>query len=102
MSQVKQSDALRRQVREESEKDRLKTVEPKFQEAVRVAETIPLRNKTQYPLYLEARDLTILRAMAEYDGTSVQELIRSVLEAAIKERTSKRKRPRRKMSKKEA
>lgn len=99
MSQAKKDDTLRDQLRESVESERLKTVEPKFQEALRIAETIPLRNKTQYPLYIEARSLTILRAIAEYDDVSVQELIRSTLEMLVLERTQKKKRPRRKVTK---
>jgi hypothetical protein len=88
-------------LRESVESERLKTIEPKFQEAMRIAETIPLRNKTQYPLYLEARSLTMLRAIAEYDDVSVQELIRSTLEGYVADRIvkHKKKRPRKKVTK---
>ena len=100
MGQPKLSDDWRDKLREEEEKDRLKTAEPKFRDALKAAENIPLRTKTQYPLYLEARSITILKAIAEFDGVSVQELIRNRMDEYINERTHKKPRKRRTTTKK--
>ena len=95
MRQAKPSDNWREDLREEEQKDRLKTAEPKFQAALKAAENIPLRTKTQYPLYLEARSITILKAIAELDGVSVQELIRKQMDEFIGMRTRKKQRKKR-------
>lgn len=95
MRQAKLSENWREEMREQEQKDRLKNAEPKFQDALKVAEAVPLRTKTQYPLYLEARSILILKAIAEFDGVSVQELIRNQMDEYITERTQKKKRKRR-------
>ncbi len=102
MKQARASDNWREELREQEQKDRLKTAEPKFREALRVAEAVPLRTKTQYPLYLEARSILILKAIAEFDGVSVQELIRNRMDEFITERTMKKPRKRRIATKKRA
>lgn len=89
-------------LREAEERDRLKHAEPKFRDTLRMAERIPLRTKTQYPLYLEARSITILKAIAELDGVSVQELIRNQMDKFITERTRKKQRGKRTTNKKRA
>lgn len=90
MSSTNVSGTMARQLKAADEKERLKNAEPMFHDAIKAAESIPLRTKTQYPLYLEARSITMLRAIAELDGTSVQELIRNQMDKYITERTKKK------------
>lgn len=77
---------LTSQLNDAQEKERLKNVEPKLQEAVKVANSVDLRNKTQFMLYPETRTLMILKAIAEADDTSVQEFVRNAIDAAIDRR----------------
>ena len=102
MSDATVSAAMRSDLREADERERLKHAEPKFREALKAAENIPLRTKTQYPLYLEARSITILKAIAEFDDVSVQELIRNQMDEYILTRTRKKPRGKRNTTKKRA
>ena len=54
-----------------------------FAKAAADAEVIPLRTKTQYPFYIEARTIHLLRAIAEVDGISVQELLRKTMDEMV-------------------
>lgn len=102
MSDAVVTAAMRTEMREAEEKERLKHAEPKFREVLKVAEQIPLRTKTQFPLYLEARSITILKAIAELDGVSVQVLIRNQMDRFITERTKKKPRKKRSNTKRRA
>ncbi len=87
-------------------KEQLKNIDKEeaakeFTLVVEQSQAIPLGSRAQYPLYLEARALHLLRAMAKMDGVSAQQLIRDCLDKLIdsrvyrvqkKKRASKKKR----------
>ena len=77
--------SLKRQLLEEDRREAVK----EFTVVARQAEAIPLHTRAQYPLYIEARSLHLIRVMAKMDGVSVQHLLRECLDAMIDKRVYK-------------
>jgi len=80
MSDAVLTSAQKKQLREEGAKERRSLVAARFRTLVTEAEAIPLRVKTQYPVYLDIHMLHIVRGVAEIEGMSVQELIRTSIQ----------------------
>ena len=95
----KHSEEHREQYRKDKEKEQLANVVANLKDAVEAANKIPLRNKTQYMFYPEIRTLEILKAIAKSEQTSVQDLIRTQMDAYIERRL---KPPRKRATKKGA
>jgi hypothetical protein len=74
------------QLRDSDEELRKFAVAKEYQTVMQTADAIPLRTKTQYPIYIEARMLHILRSIAGIDSVSVQETIRILLQEGIDRR----------------
>jgi len=72
--------AQKKQLREEGVKERRLSVAKQFRALVAEAEAIPLRVKTQYPVYLDVKVLHLMRGVAKIEGVSVQELIRAAIQ----------------------
>jgi len=87
MERTESRQSLVTQLRDSDEEERKFAVAKQFQSVMEVADAIPLRTKTQYPIYIEARMLHILRSIAGMDAVSVQETIRVLLQEGIERRT---------------
>lgn len=92
---------LTTQLKDQREKDKLADVEEDLRTAVEEANTIPLRNKTQFMFYPEIRTLTLLKAIAKLEETSVQDLIRTQMDTYL-DRRLKQKPKRKRVTKKGA
>lgn len=81
--------AQKRQLREEDNKQRLSDFASRFHTAVRESELPAMRVKTQYPAYITAGMLHLLKEVAEFEEISVQELIRQCLQEGLERRMRK-------------
>ncbi len=86
MGDARLSAADMRQLREDEAKERRIEVDTRFRALVKEADAIPLRNRTQYPVYLEVRTMHLIRGIAEVEGTTIQEFLREVLERGVASR----------------
>lgn len=98
MQDTERAKTAKQELRTLDKKERSKQAERAFIKAAAEADHIPLRNKTQYPFYVEAKTLHLMRAIAEVDGISVQELIRNQMDVVINRRVYS-KVPKKKVSK---
>jgi hypothetical protein len=86
-----------RKLRDQETAGRKIRASSQFQEIAEQAEAIPLRSKTQYPIYVEARTLFLLRGIAKVEDMSVQDVIRQALDEGIERRI--RRKPKKKRGK---
>lgn len=86
MERSESQQSLITQLRDSDEKERSFAIAKQFQSIMETADAIPLRTKTQYPIYIEARMLHVLRCIAEMSDVSVQETIRVLLQEGIDRR----------------
>jgi hypothetical protein len=89
MGDVNQGHAATRKLRDQHNVVRKTKVAELFQSLHDAAEAIPLRSKTQYPIYVEARTLYLLRGIANLEDVSVQDVIRQALQDGIDKRLKK-------------
>ena len=80
------STAQKKKLMEQNAVETKNEVDKRFRALLAEAEAIPLRTKAQYPLYVEARMLHLMRGVAEIEGMPVQELMRESIQAAIDKR----------------
>jgi hypothetical protein len=70
-------------LRQQNTEDQRIKVSAEMQPLMDEATKIPLRNKTQYPIYVEVRTLHLLRGVAEFSEQSVQTVIREFLDSGL-------------------
>ena len=72
--------------KEHMREDQVREAREPFVKVVKQSAHIPLGTKTQYPLYIEARTLFLLRELAKVDDMSVQQLVRDQVETLLERR----------------
>lgn len=97
MGDVSSGSVATRKLRDQEQAGRKIRASGQFQKIAEQAEAIPLRSKTQYPIYVEARTLFLLRGIAEVEDMSVQDIIRQALDDGIERRI--RRKPKKKRGK---
>lgn len=97
MGDVNVESSATRKLRDQEQAGRKIRASAQFQKIAEQAEAIPLRSKTQYPIYVEARTLFLLRGIAEVEDMSVQDIIRQALDDGIERRI--RRKPKKKRGK---
>ena len=76
---------------EELDKLDAKAARAEFKEVIKLVNTVPVRMKTQYPLYIEVRTMQLLKTIARIDNVSVQSIIREQINNYIEGRVFKEK-----------
>lgn len=97
MGDVNAESSATRKLRDQEKAGRKMRASAQFVEIAEQAEAIPLRSKTQYPIYVEARTLFLLRGIARVEDMSVQDVIREALNDGIERRI--RRKPQKKRGK---
>lgn len=97
MGDVNTESVATRKLRDQEQAGRKTRASSQFQKIAEQADAIPLRSKTQYPIYVEARTLFLLRGIAEVEDMSVQDIIRQALDDGIERRI--RRKPKKKRGK---
>lgn len=95
MGDVNQNHTATRKLRDQQNVVRKREATEQFQALIDAAEAIPLRSKTQYPIYVEARTLYLLRGIANLEDVSVQDVIRQALQDGIDKRVRRRQKKKR-------